>query len=67
MFVETLHLGEKGLEDNQQKSILRMRVFMNWETLFFFQATALYQLAAFPFAILFHYLCASGNLSINAR
>ncbi|XP_034953068.2 ghrelin O-acyltransferase [Zootoca vivipara] len=44
-----------------------MRVFMNWQTPFFFQATALYQLAAFPFAILFHYLCASGNLSINAR
>ncbi|XP_062984512.1 ghrelin O-acyltransferase [Elgaria multicarinata webbii] len=40
---------------------------MNWEILFLFQATAFYQLAAFPFAVLFHYLCTSRSLSENAR
>nr|XP_060616842.1 ghrelin O-acyltransferase [Anolis sagrei ordinatus] len=40
---------------------------MNWETPFLFQATAFYQLAALPFAVLFHYLCSSTNLSINSR
>ncbi|XP_066468730.1 ghrelin O-acyltransferase [Tiliqua scincoides] len=40
---------------------------MTWEQPFLFHATALYQLAAFPFAVLFHYLCASKHLSTNAR
>ncbi|XP_053149083.1 ghrelin O-acyltransferase [Hemicordylus capensis] len=40
---------------------------MDWEAPVLFHATALYQLAAFPFAILFQYLCTFRYLSIHAR
>ncbi|XP_060092508.1 ghrelin O-acyltransferase [Heteronotia binoei] len=40
---------------------------MSWEMLFSYHPTALYQLAAFPFAGLCHYLWTSQYLSINAR
>ncbi|XP_054843602.1 ghrelin O-acyltransferase [Eublepharis macularius] len=40
---------------------------MNWEKLFLYHPTALYQLAVFPFVGFFHYLWISQCLSINAR
>ncbi|XP_067413462.1 ghrelin O-acyltransferase [Emydura macquarii macquarii] len=40
---------------------------MDWENPLVLHPTAFYQLVAFPFAILFHYLCISGSLSLNAR
>ncbi|NXK49965.1 MBOA4 acyltransferase, partial [Chauna torquata] len=40
---------------------------MNWEDLLVLLPAAWYQLVAFPFAALFHHLCASGHLSPTAR
>uniref|UniRef100_A0A8B9EIH2 Membrane bound O-acyltransferase domain containing 4 n=2 Tax=Anser cygnoides TaxID=8845 RepID=A0A8B9EIH2_ANSCY len=40
---------------------------MRWADLLILLPAAWYQLAAFPFAALFHQLCASGQLSLTAR
>ncbi|NXC72186.1 MBOA4 acyltransferase, partial [Anhinga anhinga] len=40
---------------------------MRWADLLVLLPAAPYQLAAFPFAALFHHLCASGRLSLTAR
>ncbi|NXI66047.1 MBOA4 acyltransferase, partial [Anseranas semipalmata] len=40
---------------------------MRWADLLVLLPAAWYQLAAFPFAALFHHLCASGHLSLTAR
>ncbi|NXG81646.1 MBOA4 acyltransferase, partial [Stercorarius parasiticus] len=40
---------------------------MRWADLLLLLPAAPYRLAAFPFAALFHHLCASGHLSLTAR
>ncbi|XP_006278879.3 ghrelin O-acyltransferase [Alligator mississippiensis] len=40
---------------------------MEWADLFLLNPTILYQMLAFPFAVLFHYLCSFGYLSPSAR
>ncbi|NWQ78243.1 MBOA4 acyltransferase, partial [Columbina picui] len=40
---------------------------MRWADLLVLLPAAPYRLAAFPFALVFHFLCASGHLSLTAR
>ncbi|XP_030047982.1 membrane-bound ghrelin O-acyltransferase MBOAT4 [Microcaecilia unicolor] len=40
---------------------------MDWVALFCLHPVAVYQITAFPFAVLFSYLCFLGYLSVNAR
>lgn len=49
------------------EAVEEARCSMRWADLLVFLPAAPYRLVAFPFAALFHHLCASGRLSLTAR
>lgn len=51
----------------QASQAAEARCSMRWADLLVLLPAAPYRLAAFPFAAVFHYLCASGHLSLTAR